>query len=304
MTELVAVPATRPASLLVVGTGLIGTSIALAARSGGLRVALADTEPAALAAAVARGAGRAAADTDPPADLAVLAVPPDRVPGVLRDAQHRRLATVWTDVASVKAPVLAGAEAAGCDLASFVPGHPMAGSERAGPAAADGRLFAGRTWALCPVKGTDPGAVDAVRGLVRLCGATPVTLSPQAHDRAVAAVSHTPHLVAAVLAAVLARVPAEDLRLAGTGVRDTTRIAAGDPELWTQILALNATEVGAVAEAVAADLCRAAAALRAGPPDLAVLAELLAAGRAGRAALTRTTPAGPQPAQARDLASR
>lgn len=304
MTELVAVPAVRPASLLVVGTGLIGTSIALAARSDGLRVTLRDADPTAVAAAVARGAGRAAADTDPPADLAVLAVPPDRVPDVLRAAQARRLATVWTDVASVKVPVTAGAAAAGCDLASFVPGHPMAGSERSGPAAADSRLFAGRTWALCPVPGTDPGAVDAVRGLVRLCGATAVTLSPQAHDRAVAAVSHTPHLVAAALAAALAQVPAEDLRLAGTGVRDTTRIAAGDPQLWTQILALNAPQVGAVAEAVAADLHRAAAALRARPPDLGFLAELLAAGVAGRTALTRAMPAGAPSAQARDRASR
>lgn len=292
MTDFVATRPVRPASLLVVGAGLIGTSVGLAASSRGLPVTLLDEDPQAVAVAVARGAGRPASDRDEPADLAVLAVPPSRVPEVLRGVQDRGSAKVYTDVASVKAPILAGAGAVGCDLASFVPGHPMAGSERSGPAAATADLFAGRTWVVCPGQGTDAAAVGAVLGLVDLCGATPVLLGPQAHDRAVAAVSHTPHLVAGALAAVLARVPVDDLRLAGPGVVDTTRIAAGDPGLWTQILGHNAAEVAVVAEAVAAELQRAVAALTAQPPDLTVLTELLTAGHAGREALTAARPLG------------
>ncbi|BCJ58052.1 prephenate dehydrogenase [Micromonospora endophytica] len=271
-------------SVVVVGAGLIGASVGLAARAQGLSVTLLDEDPAAVAEAVARGAGRPAAPQEPTVDLAVLAVPPNAVPAVLRTAQQHRLARVYTDVASVKASVVAGARAAGCDLTSFVPGHPMAGGERSGPTAARADLFAGRSWAICPTQ-APPAAVDLVCHLVRLCGATPVLRSPEEHDRAVAAVSHTPHLVAGALAAALARLPAADLCLAGPGLRDTTRIAAGDPHLWTQILAHNATEVAAVATAVAEDLRRAAEALAANPPDLATVNGLLGAGQAGRAAL-------------------
>ncbi|MEV6601744.1 prephenate dehydrogenase [Actinoplanes sp. NPDC051346] len=277
----------RPASLAVVGAGLIGASIALAARAAGLTVTLADRDPAAVAEAVARGAGRPARPDDPPADLAVLAVPPDAVPGTLLGAQQRRLARAYTDVASVKAPVVAEIRAAGGDLALFVPGHPMSGRESSGAATADPDLFAGRAWALCPGPETDPAAAQAVLGLVALCRAVPVLLDVAEHDRAVAVVSHVPHLVSSAMAAALGRAAEDDLRLAGPGVSDVTRVAAGHPELWTQILRHNAPQIATVLDRIAEDLRRTATALAADPPDLATVTELLTQGRTGRSKLER-----------------
>ena len=158
---------------------------------------------------------------------------------------------------------VAQARELGCDLDSYVPAHPLAGRERQGPAAAQADLFLGRTWALCPLPETSPDAVAAVTALAVACGAVPVTTDPETHDRWVALVSHAPHLVAVAMAARLApsAVPADALKLAGQGIRDVTRIAAGDTALWTQILAANAGPVAEVVAAVAEDLAAAARAL-------------------------------------------
>src|SRR6478609_8164238 len=131
----------------VLGTGVIGTSIALALRRAGIHVALSDQDVGSLATAECMGAGIALMPDDPPADLVVIATPPSTVVSVLRDAQARGLGAVYTDVASTKARISADAELAGCDLTSYVPGHPMAGRELSGPHAAHADLFAGRPWA-------------------------------------------------------------------------------------------------------------------------------------------------------------
>src|SRR5207249_6548031 len=119
-------------------------------------------------------------------------------------------------------------------------------------------LFLGRTWALCPAAETSEQAVAAITTLVRTCGAVPVRTDAAAHDRWVALISHAPHLVAAAMAARLEAAPAEALDLAGQGLRDVTRIAAGDTGLWTQILAANAEPVAQVLAGVAEDLAEAA----------------------------------------------
>lgn len=205
------------------------------------------------------------------ADLAVLAVPPDAVAPVLADAQAAGLAECYTDVASVKASPLAAVRDLGCDLASYVPGHPLAGRERSGPAAARADLFQGRPWALCPGPAAGESAVACVTTLIRACGAELVTVDPDEHDRWVALVSHAPHVVASAMAARLAGAPPGALTLAGPGLRDVTRIAAGDTGLWTQILLANAAGVSGVLAAVAEDLRLAAAVLAeasvAGSPD-------------------------------------
>ncbi|MEV5576831.1 prephenate dehydrogenase [Spirillospora sp. NPDC052269] len=279
-----------PRRVVVVGTGLIGTSIALAMTRRGAAVRLADRDPAAVRMAAGLGAGEPlpAGPLAEPADLAVLAVPPAAVPEALSDAQKRGLARVCTDVASVKGIPLAEAAERGCDMSVFVPGHPMAGRERSGPGAARADLFAGRPWALCPGPETAPDAVAVVTGLVRACGAEPVTLDAAAHDRAVALVSHAPHVVSVAMAARLEAAAEQDLGLAGQGVYDVTRKAAGDPRLWTGILLANAEPVAAVLEDLANDLARVVDALRdSGAAKDAIAAErvagLLRRGRAGRA---------------------
>jgi prephenate dehydrogenase len=284
-------PPAQLRSAVVIGTGLIGTSIALALRERGVTVGLADHDPAAaqLAADIGAGTVLPGALTTPapaPADLAVLAVPPAAAAPTLAAAQAARLARWYTDVASVKGAVLDRARALGCDLGSFVPGHPLSGRERSGPAAARADLFLGRPWVTCPGPDTAPGASAAVTALVRYCQAQEIQLSAGEHDRYVALVSHAPHVVAAAMAARLAHAADPALLLAGQGIRDVTRIAAGDSRLWAQILAANAAPVAEVLAAVAADLAAVAEALSqaAGDgtePELKALAGLLDEGTAG-----------------------
>ena len=304
----------RLGSAVVIGTGLIGTSIALALREQGVTVWLTDHDPAAARLAADLGAGkvlpeplgaaapdrgspgtaaspgrRPQAQDEPWADLAVLAVPPAAVAPSLAAAQARRLARWYTDVASVKALPLRQAGELGCDLACFVPGHPLSGRERSGPAAARADLFLGRPWVICPGPQTTPEAIAAVAGLVRCCHGELVQADADEHDHWVALVSHAPHLVAAAMAAQLTDAPGGALGLAGQGLRDVTRIAAGDPGLWTQILAANAAPVARVLAALAADLTAVAEALAetGAPPHPAehasvkLLAGLLEEGSAG-----------------------
>ena len=301
-------------SAVVIGTGLIGTSIALALSEQGVTVWLADHDPAAARLAADLGAGKvlpeplgaaergqgspeaAAPPGGPPraqegpwADLAVLAVPPAAVAPSLAAAQARRLARWYTDVASVKALPLRQASELGCDLASFVPGHPLSGRERSGPAAARADLFLGRPWVICPGPLTSPEAVAAVADLVRRCRGELVRADADEHDHWVALVSHAPHVVAAAMAAQLTDAPGGALGLAGQGLRDVTRIAGGDSGLWTQILAANAPPVARVLADVAADLAAVAEALAetgappqaAEPPSVKLLAGLLEEGSAG-----------------------
>jgi prephenate dehydrogenase len=263
-------PASPPSRVLVIGTGLIGTSVALALRARGTDVWLSDADASAAQVAAGLGAGTAVADLRDCkgiAEVAVLAMPPDAVARMLSLAQESGVADWYTDVASVKSLPLAGVRELGCDLESYVPGHPLAGRERHGPAAARADLFQGRTWALCPLPENAPGAVSAVSGLATACGAELVVTDAATHDRWVALISHAPHVVSAAMAARLAApdVPGQALKLAGGGLRDVTRIAAGDVALWLQILSANAVPVAEILSAVAGDLAAAARSLASAP---------------------------------------
>ena len=274
-----------PVRVVVIGTGLIGTSIALALREHGSSVWLADQDAAAARLAADLGAGEPLPAEGLPvtADIAVIAVPPAAVAACLAAAQAQGMARWYTDVASVKQLPVTQARDRGCDLTCYVPGHPLAGREKHGPAAARADLFLGRTWALCPLPETSSDATAAVLSLARACGAVPVRTDITAHDRWVALVSHAPHLVASAMAARLEAAPAEALDLAGQGLRDVTRIAAGDTALWTQILSANAAPVAEVLAAVAGDLAEAARMLdeEADGGGLKSVAALLDRGQAG-----------------------
>lgn len=279
-------------SAFVVGTGLIGTSVGLALRAAGVAVWLEDLDPRSVELAAALGAGIAAPPSEP-VDVVVLAAPPGAVPDVLERLLSRNLGQTYTDVASVKSQPLAEIKARNLNLTSFVGGHPMAGRERSGAIAARGDLFVGRPWVLTPTPETSPDAVARAQALAVLCGARPVTMSPAAHDAAVALVSHAPHVVASLMAARLAEAAEPAVALAGQGVADVTRVAEGDWRLWTQILTANAAAVTEVLEALRADLDRAIDALRgtgAGtdPSDRAgaeTVVDLLQRGITGRARL-------------------
>ncbi|MCX5394401.1 prephenate dehydrogenase [Streptomyces sp. NBC_00094] len=240
-------------SAAVVGTGLIGTSIALALRDQGVVPHLLDRDPESARTAADLGAGVVGFPREP-VDLAVIAVPPQHVALVLKEHQLLGLAHDFTDVASVKDRPQREAAELGCDLSRFVGGHPMGGREQSGPLAAQRGLFHGRPWVLTPSAASRESAVDRVKELAELCGAHPVVMTQSDHDRAVALTSHAPHVVATLLAARLLSGDDCQLRLSGQGLRDTTRIASGDPGLWTDILGSNAGAVADVLTEFASDL--------------------------------------------------
>jgi prephenate dehydrogenase len=245
----------------IVGAGLLGASIGHALTALGVDVVLADTSPSQLRLAIDYGAGRPARDDDDPT-LVVVAVPPD----VTADVIERELAAhpraVVTDVASVKLEPLRALRERGVDLTHYIGSHPLAGRERGGAISARADIFVGRPWVVCRDEQTSAADLALVEALALDVGATPLEMTPEEHDESVALVSHVPQLVASLLAARFVGVPEGSLRLAGQGVRDTTRIAASAPELWTQILGANATPVVDVLDALATDLAAVADALR------------------------------------------
>ncbi len=269
-------------SVLVVGTGLLGTSIGLALRRHGVEVTLSDVNAENVRTASGLGAGRPAVEADRPA-LVVVAVPPDHLADEIAAALTS--GAVVTDVGSVKAAPLAAvrdqvdAEA----LTRYVGSHPLAGSERSGPLAASANLFDGRPWAITPHETSSAEAVEAVSGLVGACGATAFMFTPEEHDQAVARTSHLPHLLAALVAGRLAGAPGDHLALSGQGVRDVTRIAAGDPGLWQQIVTANSDALSRLLMEVRDDLDRLLAALETNTRrDLAAILER---GNVGTAAI-------------------
>lgn len=252
-------PLATAGPVVIVGSGLLGASLGLALKAGGVRVFLDDTSPAALRLACDVGAGEPLPDgVQADVRLVVVAAPPDVADVCVADALRRYPHAVVTDVASVKSAVRHGVlDALGEDaplMSRYVGSHPMAGRERSGAGAADADLFYGRPWVVVAHEGSDPQAILAVRTLATDVGAVPVDMDAATHDDSVALVSHVPQLLSSLLAARLQDARAESLGLAGQGLRDMTRIAASDPRLWTAILASNAGPVAAVLEHVRDDV--------------------------------------------------
>ncbi|MBY8344720.1 prephenate dehydrogenase [Streptomyces spinosirectus] len=246
---------------LVIGTGLIGTSAALALSQRGVTVHLTDHDPEQARTASALGAGT---DEPPqgPVDLAIVAAPPAHVAAVLADAMRRGVARGYLDVASVKGGPRRELEGLGLDLAAYIGTHPMSGREKSGPLAATADLFEGRPWVLTPTRDTDTEVLNLALELVSHCRAVPVVMDADAHDRAVALVSHMPHLVSSMVAARLENAEEAAVRLCGQGIRDVTRIAASDPRMWIDILSANPGPVADLLSDVALDLDETVRALR------------------------------------------
>ena len=275
-------------TVLVVGAGLIGTSVALALRRAGVDVLLSDVDDENLRIAQAAGAGRLREPTDRPS-IVIVAVPPRHAADVLARASIDFTDATLTDVTSVKEHVLADAVRLGADATRLVGGHPMAGREVSGAAGARADLLDDRLWVVTPLPSSGIEHVRAVHRLATACGAYPVEMGAADHDTAVALVSHTPQILSSVLAAQLIAAEPEHVRIAGQGLRDMTRIAASNVPMWADILNANPGPVADVLDGVVDELQRTVAALRAmaaeGSPSggPAVVTEVLMAGVAGQA---------------------
>jgi len=237
----------------IVGTGLLGTSMGLGLRALGVDVVLANRSSAALRLAIDYGAGRAAAEGDDPR-IVVVAVAPDSTADIVAAELEAHPNALVTDVASVKSSILADLTARGADIARYVGSHPMSGRERGGAMAARADIFLGRPWVITPHQLSTNEQFFALENLAVDLGSVPVRMTPEEHDRGVALISHAPQVVASLLAARLLGGQSATAALAGQGLRDTTRIAASDPELWIQILGANAGPVAEVLRAFRDDL--------------------------------------------------
>jgi len=242
-----------PSHVAILGPGLLGGSLALALKAcTGVAVAVWARREA----AVEEEKGRCCADlvsTDArevvaDADTVVFATPIGAMPGLATEiAPHVRSAALVTDVGSVKAPVCSELAPIFHAHANFVGSHPMAGSERSGIKAANADLFRGATCIVTPAEDTSAAAVESATSLWRSVGGVVKILSPEDHDRVVAWISHLPHLLAACLVQSVADSQAQAFDFCGPGFRDTTRVAGGPPDMWTEILSENRAAVrGAV----------------------------------------------------------
>ena len=270
----------------IVGVGLLGTSIGLGLSARGIEVILADASPTNLSIAIDYGAGRAAAAGDAP-QLIVVCVPPDVTAEVVARELEAFPEAIVTDVASVKLAPLAELRARGADVSRYIGSHPLAGRERGGPLAGRADLFIGRPWVVAAHDAISYRQAGAIDDLILDLGAILVEMTPEEHDRGVALVSHVPQVVSTLMARRLTDAAGSALNLAGQGLRDVTRVAASDPELWVQILSSNAQPVRDILLAVRDDLDRFIGALEnpSAPGARRKVAEELSGGNAGVARL-------------------
>ena len=272
--------------LAIVGVGLLGGSVAKAARLGGLARRIVG---------IGRDAGRlrpalddgtldlAVTDLDAgvrEADFILLAAPVLAIEGLLERVWRAAPdGALITDVGSTKRNIVRAAERfAATRSLSFVGSHPLAGSEQAGYRVARADLFRGATVVVTPTEATELGALKKTTEFWEALGARVSSLDPETHDRTVAAISHLPHLIACALVDGAARVEPSALELAARGFRDTTRIAAGDPDMWTEIFLANRDALSATVEAFREALADLQRAIDAGQADAlrAVLARIKA----------------------------
>lgn len=242
----------------VVGTGLLGTSVALAARRAGVgRVTGWDADPRTLRdSAVEAGASLGAAVAD--AELVVVAVPVGSLVDTVRAVLAATSAATVTDVGSTKRALSA------VDDPRLVPGHPLAGGATGGPARATADLFDGATWFLTPLPATEAGRVDTVERFVAALGAHPVRLDAAEHDRLLAFTSHLPHALANLLMRAVAAAGERALDYAGASLREMTRVAGANAQVWSDIFVANGDLIADALAAHGVELRTVEEALRAG----------------------------------------
>jgi prephenate dehydrogenase len=274
-------------TLTIVGVGLIGGSIGLAAKRRGVAQKVlgvgwrqSTLDRARAIGAIDEGYLDPAAAVHQ-ADLAVFCTPVERIAEhVLATAPGCRPGTLLTDAGSTKAAIVRAVWGRLPDGVRFVGSHPLAGSEKRGPDHADPNLFQNRLTVVTPAGLDDAGAAEQIAAFWRALGSRVRLMGPEEHDAALALTSHLPHLAASALAGIL---PEKLFELTATGFRDTTRVAAGDPSIWTGIFAQNRQAVLDALTLLGQRLDRFRAALEGG--DGAALDSLLAEGKKVRDAL-------------------
>ena len=230
-------------SIRIIGSGLIGTSIGLALAARGVQVEMLDLDQKAQKLAQDLIASEIAVDPE----VILFAIPVGALAKTFEKQYALNPGSKFIDIASVKTKPQVEVSRIIGGASRFLATNPMAGREVGGAASARADLFEGRSWIYCPTFAdgaqVDSDVLEAGLWLIDSLGATQISMSASRHDSAVALVSHLPQIIASLLAAQLKEAKSEDLDLAGAGLRDTTRIAASDPELWQEIISSNAQEI-------------------------------------------------------------
>ena len=263
------------AKVRIIGSGLIGTSIGLGLVQRGIAVEMVDSDPSAQALAKDLTGGVVVADPE----LVIFALPTSRLSQVIQGEITLNPQSTFMDVGSVKNEVVLQIKTFSGLSTRFLPTHPMAGREIGGASSARADLFQGRSWILTPEADCTSESKNLVLELIKCLGATPIELSALDHDAAVAKISHLPQIAASLVAKQLTGTPSEWMELAGQGLRDTTRIAGSDEQLWKEIIYSNRSEISVLLTSLQNDLTQMIAALD--DPDK--IAALIAAGRDGKA---------------------
>ena len=221
--------------IVVIGAGLIGTSIALGAKRAGAEVQLFDEDGRAQN--LANDLVESVEIADP--TIVVIATPTSALVGAINRCKNLYPKSTFIDIGSTKTKVQVEVQTDKELSARFCPTHPMAGRELDGAEAAQSDLFVGKSWIITPLAETSGESIALVKELIEKLGARVIAMSPEDHDAAVASISHLPQIISSLLAAQLEGKSPEFLALAGSGVMDTTRIASSNPDLWREILNLN-----------------------------------------------------------------
>jgi prephenate dehydrogenase len=247
--------------LAIVGTGLLGTSVALAARRAGVASVRGwDADPAMLReSAVDRASSLKDAVAD--AELVVVSVPVGSVVATVRDALAGAPGATVTDVGSTKRMLAA------VEDPRFVAGHPLAGGATGGPGRASADLFDGAIWFLTPSPAADAARIELVEHFVSAVGARTVRLDPAEHDRLLAVTSHLPHALANLLMRAAARAGEDALGYAGASLREMTRVAGANPSIWADIFVDNGDLIAAALAELGSELADVERALRDGSRD-------------------------------------
>ena len=235
----------------VVGAGLIGTSIALGLKSAGYTLSIEDEDPE--AEAIAQGLiGQLNAGQIP--DLVIVATPISTIAPLIREYGSRYPQATLIDIGGLKSEVVAEVEQISGVSERFCATHPMAGREISGALAARGDLFEGRIWIYTPTRNSNQISVSRALEIIRALGASEVLLDPQEHDQAIAGISHLPQVVSSLLSASLIELSDRDIKLAGQGLKDVSRLAASNPGLWSELLHANSSAVIELLQIFAANL--------------------------------------------------
>ena len=268
-------------SVKIVGSGLIGTSIGLALAQKNIKVLMVDSSDSAASMAQSLVDPGTRFTADHVFDVVVIAVPPSAFREVVALEKNMNTSSTFVDILSIKTKPQHEVDTFDGLPQRFVGTHPMAGREVSGAKSARGDLFTGRSWIICPSKQTTSASEAIALELIELCGGVAVKMSAEEHDQAMALVSHTPQILASLMAAALNGAKPEWLNLIGQGFRDMTRIADSDSNLWQEILNENSTNITDVLSKIRKELERVESSLN--DPNFAK--EIIENGNMGRSVI-------------------